>query len=80
MTNINSYDESLADILEPLSDASSDDEVNEDNFIPEVPGRSVKFLESALDKINYNECEPLFLRNIVPTTVDGVVYESTKSR
>ena len=37
VTNIYSDDESLSDALETLSDVSSDDEVDEDNVIPEVP-------------------------------------------
>ena len=47
MTKIDSDNESLADALEPLSDVS--DKVDKDNVIPEVPGCSVRCLESALD-------------------------------
>ena len=75
VTNIDSDDESLAVAREPLSHISSDDEVDEDNIIPEVSRCSVECLGSALDENSYNEFEPLFLRNIAPTTVDGVVYE-----
>ena len=28
---------------------------------------------------SYNECDSLFLRNIVPTTVDGTVYEQIQN-
>lgn len=40
----------------------------------------MKCLEKALCDTNYNEWELLFLQNIVPTTVDGAVYEWAKAR
>ena len=82
--NIDSDNESLANALELMlsftcfSDVSSDNEDDEDNVTPEVTRCSVKCLESALDETNYNECESLFLWNIVSILADDVVYEWTQ--
>ena len=74
-----SNDEELEDFLEHLTDVSSDEGMNEDNVITEVPKRSVISFESALDESSYNPADPIFLPKIVPTEVDRVIYEWKES-